>query len=150
MTLQCRRAGMKIVVIIVGALLLSEAVLAGLDQKQQGHNAATAAKAGAKECEPTPEAVRGKELYLQNCARCHGGDGRGDTPLGKRLQASDLTDPTWQWETSDQRIAEIITNGEERMPAFGRKLSVEDVALVVAHVRTLRAKRPHATASNQE
>ncbi|WP_352431271.1 c-type cytochrome [Pyrinomonas sp.] len=137
----------KVIAIIIGLLLLSEAALARLDRSQQGHDAKTGPESAVKECEPTPEAARGKELYLQNCARCHGSDGRGETPLGRRLQASDLTDPEWQWEMSDRRIAEVITNGEERMPAFGRKLSAEDVALVVAHVRTLRAKRPRATAS---
>ena len=61
-------------------------------------------------------------LYSQNCARCHGNDGRGDTELGRGLypRAPDMTLPATQ-ELSDGELFWIIENGVRLtgMPAWG-------------------------------
>lgn len=134
--------------ILVGIILLGGVVTAAISEQAKG-NGSVKGNSNVAGCEPTAEALRAKELYLKNCARCHGDDGRAQTPLGQRLKAGNLADARWQWETSDKRIAEIITNGEERMPAFGKKLSPEEVELVVTHVRTLRERNHPSSPSHQ-
>jgi len=61
-------------------------------------------------------------LYLQNCARCHGADGKAQTALGKRLQADDLTASS----ASTARIIRTITNGRGDMPSFKRSFDCTD------------------------
>ncbi len=40
----------------------------------------------------TAQAEDGKALYDQQCAKCHGQDGKGETKMGKKLGAKDYTD----------------------------------------------------------
>jgi mono/diheme cytochrome c family protein len=80
------------------------------------------------------------ELFNRNCARCHGADGRGDTPLGHTFNAPDFTDPEW-WEensaiTSTRRLRSIVIRGKAGMPAFGEKLTKPEINLLVDHVRS--------------
>ena len=80
-----------------------------------------------------------KQVYARSCARCHGADGRGETELGKSYGAPDLTDAAWQRKVSDKRLIASVTNGRENMPAFGKRLSQEEIAALVAYVRTFKA-----------
>jgi cbb3-type cytochrome c oxidase subunit III len=90
---------------------------------------------GASETVSPKEA---RALYRQNCARCHGLDGRGETELGKSLNAPDLTDAAWRAKISAKRMSESIADGREEMPAFGKKLSRAQIAALVAYVRSLK------------
>ncbi|MDT7540674.1 MAG: hypothetical protein QOE33_578 [Acidobacteriota bacterium] len=78
------------------------------------------------------------KLFAKNCATCHGNDGRAKTFKAKFNHARDLTDPAWQSEASDERIVNSITNGRERMPKFGQKLSREEIGSLAAYVRGLK------------
>ncbi len=84
----------------------------------------------------------GDALFLKNCASCHGKDGRARTFKAKFNHARDLTDPKWQAVITDEHMYESILHGKEKMPAFGKKLSENDVAALVTYVRVL--KRHHA------
>jgi cbb3-type cytochrome c oxidase subunit III len=78
-------------------------------------------------------------IFTENCARCHGADGRALTALGKEVEATNLTDAEWQKRASDKRIMRSIMRGRgRRMPAFGKKLSPDDVMALCALVRTLK------------
>ncbi len=80
------------------------------------------------------EAVSPRSLFVQNCARCHGSNGKAQTALGKRLEADDLT-------TSDADRAKIIrtvTNGRGDMPSFRKKLSKAQIASIAGYVSSLR------------
>ena len=81
---------------------------------------------------------QGRELFISNCARCHGADGLGKTRLGETLETPDMTDRRWQSRRSDGRMRQSITNGRDEMPAFGGKLSKKEVAALVAYVRSLK------------
>ncbi len=82
--------------------------------------------------------ARAKIVFAQNCARCHGVDGRGETALGKELDASNLTDAEWHKKVSDKRIMQSVTKGRAAMPAFGKKLSTDDIMALCAYVRSLK------------
>ena len=58
-----------------------------------------------------------KTLYLNNCARCHGADGKADTELGKLYDATDLTQKKVK-KMSRKKVTGIIQNGDGSMPAF--------------------------------
>jgi cbb3-type cytochrome c oxidase subunit III len=81
---------------------------------------------------------RGRTVYSNNCARCHGGDGRGHTSIGEMVESPDLTDAAWQSRRSVSRMTSSVANGRGGMPAFKKKLSKQDIAAAVAYVRTLK------------
>lgn len=82
------------------------------------------------------------DLFRNNCARCHGADGRGDTPLGHTYKTPDFTDAEW-WRkhaniTSTGSLISIVTRGKGGMPAFGKKLTRSQIRLLVSHVRKFK------------
>ena len=72
-----------------------------------------------------------------NCSVCHGDDGRGQTEEGLKKKARNLADPKWQASVSDGRLTSSIQRGHDKMPAFGRKLSGEQIKALVAQIRAL-------------
>ena len=82
------------------------------------------------------------ELFNRNCARCHGSDGRGDTPAGHLYKTPDLTDPAW-WKknssiTSTRSLRAIVTRGKAGMPGFSKKLTRSEINLLVDRMRRFR------------
>jgi mono/diheme cytochrome c family protein len=85
------------------------------------------------------------DLFRSNCARCHGADGAGDTPLGHTYKAPNFTDPDW-WRkhsslTSTAGLVSIVTHGKGGMPAFGRKLTRTEIRRLVDYVRKFRNQK---------
>jgi mono/diheme cytochrome c family protein len=78
------------------------------------------------------------ELYSKNCASCHGRDGRSRTFKAKINHARNLSDPEWQARVSDERIFNSIMNGKGKMPAYGKKISEQEIDSLVTYVRALR------------
>lgn len=76
-----------------------------------------------------------RTLYVQNCARCHGRDGRANTRMGRKLEAADLTSSDVQ-AMSPERIARAIRNGRPGMPAFGKRLRPAQVSAIAEYVRS--------------
>ena len=89
---------------------------------------ATAASA-AYEGETSP-----RSLYVQNCARCHGSNGKAETALGRKLEADDLTTST----ASEGKIIRMITNGRGKMPGFKRKLTPAQITSIAGYVKSLQ------------
>jgi cytochrome c6 len=77
------------------------------------------------------------KFFKANCTLCHSADGSGSSPTGKSMHAKDLRSDEVQKET-DATLSEIITKGKGKMPAFGAKLSADDVTKMVAYLRTLK------------
>jgi mono/diheme cytochrome c family protein len=66
----------------------------------------------------------GRQLFLKNCAHCHGADAHGD-------EGPDLHNLDW----SDEQIAARIRNGKKgQMPAFANKFSKEDFADLITYL----------------
>jgi mono/diheme cytochrome c family protein len=79
-------------------------------------------------------------IYKANCALCHSADGSGDNPTGKAMHAKDLRSEEVQ-KQSDAELAEVITKGRGKMPAFGAKLKPDDVTKLVAYIRGMANKK---------
>ena len=85
-----------------------------------------------------------KANWDANCAQCHGADGRANTPMGKKIQAKNLTDPKVQAEFTDAKAMQLIkegakdVQGKATMKAFGGKLTDDEIKALVAYVRTLK------------
>jgi mono/diheme cytochrome c family protein len=80
-------------------------------------------------------AASAPKLFGQYCARCHGADGAGSTPMGEALSAPDFTDSGWQKGKSQREMTNVVTNGKEGMPAFRKKLTRQQISSLVVYVR---------------
>ncbi len=70
-------------------------------------------------------------LYAQQCAMCHGADGKGGI-------GPDMTDPKYIYGKSQADVVESITNGRPNgMPAFGPKLTEAEISALGEYVRAL-------------
>jgi len=78
----------------------------------------------------------GETLYKSKCAACHGADGTGSA-TGKKMGAHDFTTAEVQG-MSDMELSTIITNGKNKMPAYGKSLKADDIKGLVAYIRTLK------------
>jgi mono/diheme cytochrome c family protein len=67
------------------------------------------------------------DTFRQYCAKCHGEDGKAQTPKGKQLKAQDFTDEEFQRDKSDDELIKTVTKGGMDMPAFGKKLTQEQI-----------------------
>lgn len=86
---------------------------------------------------PRPsEKTEAKTIYTQHCAMCHGQDGKGETPIGKKFQIPDLHSSAVQTKT-DAELTQIIDNGKQKMPAFKTQLKPEQVKDLVAFVKAM-------------
>jgi mono/diheme cytochrome c family protein len=82
------------------------------------------------------------DVFRTNCARCHGADGRGETPLGQTYQAPNFTDDGW-WRTNSKitgtrSLVSIVSRGKGGMPAFSKKLKPSEIRSLVNYVRRFR------------
>jgi cytochrome c oxidase cbb3-type subunit 3 len=77
-------------------------------------------------------------IYAQNCARCHGLDGRGDPEIKKTLPAvRDFHDPEFLARATNDSIARTIMAGKGQMPAFGGILSMPKIQELSGYVHRL-------------
>jgi cytochrome c6 len=80
----------------------------------------------------TPES-----LYKAKCAMCHGPDGKGDTPAGKKMGARDFHSPEVVKET-DTELFDITKKGKGKMPAYDKKLTDDQIKELVKYIRSLK------------
>jgi cytochrome c oxidase cbb3-type subunit 3 len=81
--------------------------------------------------------ARGKPLFAQTCAACHGAEGKGNPLLG----APNLADRTWLHGAAEPVIIETITHGRmNQMPAHKSLLNEARIHLLTAYVLSLSEK----------
>ena len=86
----------------------------------------------------TEAASRGEELYADNCAACHGEDGRGLVELG----APNLTDDIWLYGGTAEAIAAQIWRPQHGvMPAWGERLGDTAIKELTVYVHSLGGGR---------
>ena len=99
----------------------------------------------------------GRQVYLHNCAACHGANGEGqrpDAPLRKdetgRFPAPPHNSTGHTWHHDDDLLIQIIREGgmgdEDfyEMPAFGNVLTDEEIKAVLAFIKTLWTEEQRA------
>ena len=83
--------------------------------------------------------ARGRQLFQQNCAVCHGAEGRGDGVAAASLpeHPDDLSAIARPPIFPDGIIAYRIRNGVKMMPAFRTTLSEDDTWDLINFIRSL-------------
>lgn len=87
----------------------------------------------------------GKELFVKYCASCHGETGKGDGPLGARLnpKPTDLTDKTLHFAHDDAYHFKVIKEGgaavgkSQIMPPWGSTLKDDQIKDTIAYIKSL-------------
>jgi mono/diheme cytochrome c family protein len=88
-------------------------------------------------------AAPASENWENNCQKCHGADGKGQTKTGKKLGAKDYTDAAVQAKLTDADMAKAISegvkdSGKEKMKAFS-DLTPAEVTDLVAYIRKFKS-----------
>jgi mono/diheme cytochrome c family protein len=91
------------------------------------------------------DVAKGKALYGQYCAGCHGSVGKGDGPAAASLNPKprDLSDQSYARSLKDEYLIDITKNGgpavkkSPLMPAFGKTLKDDQVKDLMAYLRSL-------------
>ena len=86
---------------------------------------------------PIAFAADGAAIYKAKCASCHGADGTGQSPMGKKMNLRDLGSPEVQKQT-DKELYDWTADGKGKMPAYKDKLSADDIKALVACMRTFK------------
>jgi cytochrome c6 len=84
----------------------------------------------------TLAAAEAAATYKTKCAMCHGADGKGDTPVGKKMGARDFASPEVQKQT-DAELATIIGKGKNKMPAYEKSLKEAEIKDLTTYIRQL-------------
>lgn len=81
--------------------------------------------------------------WADQCAKCHGKDGTGDTKMGKKLSIKDYTDAKVQAGFTDEDACKAIKEGTKdksgkvRMKAI-EGLADDDIKAMVKYIRGLK------------
>jgi len=80
----------------------------------------------------------GKSIYGDKCLKCHGEKGRGDGRKAADLEKkpADYTDRAKMAKFTDDDLKKAVKEGKKPMPAFGKKLTDEQIDNVIAYIRT--------------
>jgi mono/diheme cytochrome c family protein len=86
-------------------------------------------------------AADGKTVYSDNCAKCHGDDGKGATKMGTKLGAKDYSDAKVQDALKDDQAFKSIKEGlkkDDKSLMKPSELTDEDIKASIAYLRTLK------------
>jgi len=83
---------------------------------------------------PGYDAAAGTKIFAENCAVCHGDNGKGNQDLG----APNLTDKIWLYGSDEATIIETVTNGRAGvMPAWAGRLDPVTIKAMAVYVHSL-------------
>lgn len=80
--------------------------------------------------------------WEQNCAKCHGADGKGATKMGEKLGVRDYTDAAVKASLKDEEVLKVLKegltkDGKQLMKPFSPALTDEELTALIAHMRAL-------------
>lgn len=80
--------------------------------------------------------------WSDQCAKCHGADGKGETKMGKKLGISDLTDAKVQAKFTDADVVKAIKEGvkdkDGKLAMKPIEMSDDEMKALVPYVRGLK------------
>ena len=139
------RRGLRTPLALAGvavALILVVAVLVGV-LGAGGKGGATAGQ---------PQLERGRELYAQSCASCHGanleGQANAQALIDQGLRPAPPHDETGHtWHHGDAYLLDAIRQGVGTMPGYAGTLSDDDMRAILAYIKSswppaIRAQQP--------
>jgi mono/diheme cytochrome c family protein len=132
---QARRGEMSLgrlllgtILILLGTVILLDIIFGRLPRWVDINAPAPSPESTLSPAAPGEEATAvGAQLFAQYCASCHGRNGEGG--FGPALTGDE------RFEDSSLVVRPIL-HGIGRMPAFGNRLSDEEIAALATHIRT--------------
>ncbi len=83
---------------------------------------------------PSASSTRGTAIFAEQCASCHGVDGKGSRGFG----APNLADAIWLYGGDRATLTETLTNSRQGvMPAWGQRLDPVTIKMLAAYVHSL-------------
>ena len=83
---------------------------------------------------PSASSRRGAVLFANDCAACHGPEGKG----GRQFGAPNLTDAIWLYGGDRDTITETVTNARYGvMPAWSGRLDPVTIKMLAAYIHSL-------------
>lgn len=84
-----------------------------------------------------------RPYWENNCASCHGVEGKADTKMGKKIGAIDFSDPKNQEKFTDEQMFKTVKEGvKNKGGKFTMKpaenVTDEQIKSLVAHVRSFK------------
>lgn len=77
---------------------------------------------------------QGAQIFANNCAVCHGPDGKG----GRQVGAPNLTDGIWLYGGDGASLTETVLKARQGvMPRWGHKLDAATITMLAAYVHSL-------------
>ena len=83
------------------------------------------------------DVAAGRVIFERKCARCHKGNGDGQTPVAGRFPYANLVDGVWRSDGTAEAIERQIRRGRDPMPSFEKKLTDEQIRQTVEYVLEL-------------
>jgi mono/diheme cytochrome c family protein len=86
-------------------------------------------------------AADGQAVYSDNCAKCHGDDGKGRTKMGQKTGVRDYTDAGVQASFTDAEGVKAVKEGlkkDDKTLMKPYELSDDDINAVIAYMRTFK------------
>ena len=83
----------------------------------------------------------GSSVYSDNCTKCHGDDGKGQTKMGLKLEARDYTDAKVQASFTDDEAFKAVKEGmkkDDKTLMKPSELSDDDIKAAVTFLRTFK------------
>jgi cytochrome c551 len=144
----------KLVVIVCACTLFAIACSNSNSNNQPATNntpASANANAPTPAATPADQLADARKMFAQGgvCARCHGETGEGGEfeVDGKKMKAPNLR-TGHAVKMTDEQIAKKITNGGDGMPAFGKRLTPDQINNLVRFIRQDLEAGTSTSASN--
>jgi mono/diheme cytochrome c family protein len=118
--------------IFIAACTVTTSTTTSTDNK----SATNATVANVNTAAPTDELASSKKIYSEKCVKCHKEDGTGGSV---DLDGSTIKVISYKSDRSmnhdDAKLVDIIKNGDDDMPAYGKKLSETEIKDLVKMIR---------------